>query len=66
MSKCQVCGKMSGATVLVKVQWFGRGTKWLCVDCVRLGEIKPQDRSPGDRRSLSLPASKRSPPSPTT
>ncbi len=35
MSKCHVCGLPDTQTVLVKCQWFGRGTKWLCVECLR-------------------------------
>ena len=42
MSQCQACGKLSIATVLVKVQWFGRGTKWLCLDCVRTAAVSSE------------------------
>jgi hypothetical protein len=35
VSKCHVCGLPDTQTVLVKCQWFGRGTKWVCVDCLR-------------------------------
>jgi len=42
MSQCQACGKLSNATVLVKVQWFGRGTKWLCLDCVRTAALSAE------------------------
>ena len=44
MSQCHFCGTPDTATVLIKCQWFGRGTKWLCVQCVRtvtVREISP-------------------------
>lgn len=61
MSKCHLCGTPDTATVLIKCQWFGRGTKWLCLECVRSTAARPAGRlSParrGDMRpgSLDLP-----------
>jgi hypothetical protein len=45
MSKCETCGMPDTQTVLVKCQWYGRGTKWLCVDCLRQG--LPSQRAAG-------------------
>src|SRR2546430_17588092 len=61
MSKCHLCGTPDTATVLIKCQRFGRGTKWLCLECVRstaarpAGQLSPARR--GDMRAggLDLP-----------
>lgn len=49
MSRCHLCGIPDAQAILVKCQWFGRGTKWLCVECVRRGSARPADPIPAAR-----------------
>jgi hypothetical protein len=46
MSQCHLCGTPDTGTVLIKCQWFGRGTKWLCVECLRTGSVQPTGSRP--------------------
>ncbi len=55
MSKCHLCGTPDTGTVLIKCQWFGRGTKWLCIDCVRSASARPADRLPATRPRSAPP-----------
>lgn len=51
MSKCQICAAPGTGTILLKVQWFGRGTKWLCMHCVRSGAAQAKEvAGPHQRR----------------
>lgn len=50
VSKCETCGLPDSETILVKCQWYGRGTKWLCVDCLRAGSRPERSAARGDRR----------------
>ena len=45
-----MCGLPDAQTVLVKCQWFGRGTKWLCVDCLRTRTLTPATSVQGPDR----------------
>lgn len=54
MSQCHLCGTLDTATVLIKCQWFGRGTKWLCIQCVRT--VSRQDTSPSPAKPRSVHA----------
>lgn len=49
VSKCHLCGIADAQAILVKCQWFGRGTKWLCVECVRRGSARPAAPIPAAR-----------------
>ena len=51
MSQCHLCGTPDTATVLIKCQWYGRGTKWLCVQCVRTVTVREASPSPAKPRS---------------
>lgn len=59
MSKCHICGISDRGTVLVKVQWFGRGTKWLCLDCVRTGVVSSGIGAAGERKQETAVSSDR-------
>ena len=50
MSECYLCGTPDTATVLIKCQWYGRGTKWLCVQCVRTVTVRETSPSPAKPR----------------
>jgi hypothetical protein len=53
MSKCHLCAAPDTGTVLIKVQWFGRGTKWLCLDCLRVASTRSRGQgSPGRPRNV--------------
>jgi hypothetical protein len=54
MSQCHLCGSPDTATVLIKCQWFGRGTKWLCIQCVRTVTLR--DTSPTAAKPRSVRA----------
>lgn len=54
MSQCHLCGTPGTATVLIKCQWFGRGTKWLCIQCVRTVTLR--DTSPTAAKPRSVRA----------
>jgi hypothetical protein len=55
MSQCHLCGTPDTATVLIKCQWYGRGTKWLCIQCVRTvsgRETTPSSAKPRSARAV--------------
>lgn len=49
MSKCHLCAAPDTGTVLIKVQWFGRGTKWLCLDCLRASPTRSSGQGSSGR-----------------
>jgi hypothetical protein len=52
MSQCHLCGTPDTATVLIKCQWFGRGTKWLCIQCMRTASTREMSSSLVKPRSV--------------
>jgi len=49
VSKCHLCGIHDAQAILIKCQWFGRGTKWVCLDCVRGAPAPPAGPAPAAR-----------------